>query len=72
MNSEKLIALILSYQTELWDKLRLSDYQIILESVNIECFLKPMDFFATKQYIENRLPSLDKIPCYSIVPPRLV
>ena len=55
MDSENPIALILSGQTELWDKLRLSAYRAILERVDVECFLTPMDFAETKQYIETQL-----------------
>ena len=55
MDSENPIALILSGQTELWDKLRLSAYRAILERVDIECFLTPMDFADTKRYIEKQL-----------------
>ena len=55
MDSENPLALILSGQTELWDKLRLSAYRAILERVDIECFLTPMDFADTKQYIETQL-----------------
>lgn len=55
MDSENPIALILSGQTELWDKLRLSVYRAILERIDIECFLTPMDFSDTKQYIESQL-----------------
>ena len=55
MDSENPLALILSGQTELWDKMRLSAYRAILERVDIECFLTPMDFADTKQYIETQL-----------------
>ena len=55
MDSENPMALILSGQTELWDKLKLSAYRAILERVDIECFLTPMDFVDTKQYIESQL-----------------
>lgn len=55
MDSENPMALILSGQTELWDKLRLSAYRAILERVDIECFLTPMDFADTRQYIEAQL-----------------
>lgn len=55
MDSENPMALILSGQTELWDKLRLSAYRAILERVDVECFLTPMDFSETKQYIESQL-----------------
>ena len=55
MDSENPLALILSGQTELWDKLRLSAYRAILERVDIECFLTPMDFADTKRYIEAQL-----------------
>ena len=55
MDSENPMALILSGQTELWDKLRLSAYRAILERVDIECSLTPMDFAVTKQYIETQL-----------------
>lgn len=54
MDSENPLALILSGRTKLWDKLRLSAYRAILESVDIECFLTPMDFVDTKQYITLR------------------
>ena len=55
MDSENPMALILSGQTELWDKLRLSAYRAILERVDVECFLTPMDFADTKQYIASQL-----------------
>lgn len=55
MDSENPMALILSGQTELWDKLRLAAYRAILERVDVECFLTPMDFSETKLYIESQL-----------------
>jgi type II secretory pathway predicted ATPase ExeA len=55
MDSENPMALILSGQTELWDRLRLSAYRAILGRVDIECFLTPMDFSDTKRYIEAQL-----------------
>ena len=55
MDSENPMALILSGQTELRDKLCLSAYRAILERVDIECFLAPMDFSDTKRYIEAQL-----------------
>ena len=55
MDSENPLALILSGQTELWDKLRLSAYRAILERIDIECFLTPMDFADTKQYIQSQI-----------------
>lgn len=55
MDSENLLALILSGQTELWEKLKLSAYRAILERVDIECFLTPMDFADTIQYIDAQL-----------------
>ena len=42
MDSENPLALILSGQTELWDKLRLSAYRAILERIDIECFESPI------------------------------
>lgn len=55
MDSENPMALILSGQTELWEKLRLSAYRAIIERVDVECFLTPMDFSETKKYIEAQL-----------------
>lgn len=55
MDSENPMALILSGQTELWEKLRLSAYRAIIERVDVECFLTPMDFSDTKKYIEAQL-----------------
>ena len=55
MDSENPLALILSGQNELWEKLRLSAYRAILERVDIECFLTPMDFADTKRYVEAQL-----------------
>ena len=55
MDSENPVSLILSGQTELWDKLKLSAYRAILGRIDIECFLTPMDFSDTKKYIESQL-----------------
>ena len=55
MDSENPVSLILSGQTELWDKLKLSAYRAILGRVDIECFLTSMDFSDTKKYIESQL-----------------
>ena len=55
MDSENPVSLILSGQTELWDKLKLSAYRAILGRIDIECFMTPMDFSDTKKYIESQL-----------------
>ena len=55
MDSENPVSLILSGQTELWEKLKLSAYRAILGRIDIECFLTPMDFSDTKKYIESQL-----------------
>ena len=55
MDSESPVSLILSGQTELWDKLKLSAYRAILGRIDIECFMTPMDFSDTKKYIESQL-----------------
>ncbi|MEG2679187.1 MAG: AAA family ATPase [Oscillospiraceae bacterium] len=55
MDSENPLALIISGQTELWDKLRRQAYRAILHRVDIQCFLSPYDFTQTKSYIEQQL-----------------
>ena len=55
MDSENPLALIISGQTELWDKLKKPAYRAILHRVDIQCFLMPYDFSETKSYIEKQL-----------------
>ena len=55
MDSENPLALILSGQTELWDKLRLQAYRAILHRIDIQCFLSAFDFAQAKAYIQQQL-----------------
>lgn len=55
MDSENPLALILSGQTELWDKLQTQAYRAIRHRVDVECFLTTYDFSQTKAYVEKQL-----------------
>ena len=55
MDSENPLALILSGQTELWDKLKRQSCRAILHRIDIQCFLEPYEYAQTKAYIENQL-----------------
>ena len=55
MDSENPMALILSGQTELWDKLKRQSCRAILHRIDIRCFLEPYEFAQTKAYIESQL-----------------
>lgn len=55
MDSENPLALILSGQQELWDKLKRQSYRAIRNRVDIQCFLVPYDLAQTRQYIERQM-----------------
>ena len=55
MDSENPLALIISGQTELWDKLKRQSCRAILHRIDIRCFLEPYEFAQTKAYIESQL-----------------
>ncbi len=55
MDSENPLALILSGQSELWDKLQTQAYRAIRHRVDVECFLTTYDYSQTKAYVEKQL-----------------
>ena len=55
MDSENPLALILSGQQELWEKLKKQAYRAIRNRVDIQCFLAPYDFSQTQNYIARQM-----------------
>lgn len=55
MDSENPLALIISGQTELWEKLKKQAYRAILHRVDIQCFLTSYELAQTKAYMEQQL-----------------
>lgn len=55
MDSENPLALILSGQPELWDKLKKQAFRAIRNRVDIQCFLHPCEFAQMKNYIDCQL-----------------
>ena len=84
MDSENPLALIVSGQTELWDKLKLQAFRSVRNRIEIACFLGPLDFSQTKRYIEQQLvysghvgaiftdEALQKVYAFSSGVPRLI
>jgi type II secretory pathway predicted ATPase ExeA len=55
MDSQSPMALILSGQTELWDKLKLQSYAAIRQRIDITCVVKRLDRAETDEYISSHL-----------------
>ena len=55
MDSENPLALILSGQQELWDKLKKQAYRAIRNRVDIQCFLHPYEYARMKNYIDSQM-----------------
>lgn len=55
MDSENPLALIISGQTELWDKLQRQAYRAIMHRIDVRCILAPFEFSQTKNYIEQQI-----------------
>ena len=55
MDSQSPMALILSGQTELWDKLKLQSYAAIRQRIDILCILTHLDKSKTTEYIAAQL-----------------
>lgn len=55
MDSENPLALILSGQQELWDKLKKQAFRAVRNRVDIQCFLHPYEFARMKAYIDSQL-----------------
>jgi len=55
MDSESPMALILSGQTELWDKLKLQSYAAIRQRIDISCVITRLDRAKTDEYISSHL-----------------
>ena len=84
MDSENPLALIVSGQTELWDKLKLQAFRSVRNRIEITCFLGPLDFSQTKSYIERQLDysghtgaiftdeAMQKVYAFSSGVPRLI
>ena len=54
MDSQSPMALILSGQTELWDKLKLQSYAAIRQRIDIHCVVGRLDRAKTTEYIANQ------------------
>jgi len=55
MDSQSPMALILSGQTELWDKLKLQSYAAIRQRIDIQCVVARLDRAKTNDYISSHL-----------------
>lgn len=55
MDSQSPMALILSGQTELWDKLKLQSYAAIRQRIDISCVIGRLDRAKTDEYISSHL-----------------
>lgn len=55
MDSENPLALILSGQSEMSDKLKLQSLRAVQHRIDVKCFLEPYDFSKTKAYITRQL-----------------
>jgi len=55
MDSESPMALVLSGQAELWDKLKLQSYAAIRQRVDIQCVVARLDRASTNEYISAHL-----------------
>jgi len=55
MDSESPMALILSGQTELWEKLKLQSYAAIRQRVDVQCAVGRMDRHQTAEYVRAHL-----------------
>ena len=55
MDSQSPMALILSGQTELWDKLKLQSYAAIRQRIDIQCVVGRLDRAKTTEYIAAQL-----------------
>jgi len=55
MDSQSPMALILSGQTELWDKLKLQSYAAIRQRIDIQCVVGRLDRSKTDEYIASQL-----------------
>jgi type II secretory pathway predicted ATPase ExeA len=55
MDSQSPMALILSGQTELWDKLKLQSYAAIRQRIDIQCVVGRLDRAKTEEYVTAQL-----------------
>ena len=55
MDSQSPMALILSGQTELWDKLKLQSYAAIRQRIDVQCVVGRLDRAKTSEYIAAHL-----------------
>jgi len=55
MDSENPLALILSGQSEMNDKLKLQSMRAVQNRIDVKCYLNPFDFSRTKAYIAKQL-----------------
>jgi len=55
MDSQSPMALILSGQTELWDKLKMQSYAAIRQRIDIQCIVPRLDRAKTNEYISSQL-----------------
>jgi type II secretory pathway predicted ATPase ExeA len=55
MDSQSPMALILSGQTELWDKLELQSYAAIRQRIDIRCIVARLDRAKTEEYISSHI-----------------
>ncbi len=55
MDSENPLALILSGQSELWNRLKTQSYRAIRDRLDVECFMEMYDLSRTQSYISSQL-----------------
>ena len=55
MDSENPLALILSGQSELWDRMKTQAYRAIRYRIDVECFMELFDCSQTEAYIAKQL-----------------
>jgi len=84
MDSQSPMALILSGQTELWDRLKLQSYAAIRQRIDVHCVVNRLDMSKTTEYISAQLTyagserdifteaAIDEIFKYSGGVPRLI
>ena len=54
-DSESPMALILSGQSEFWDKMRMQRYSAVKQRIDMVCTLNPLDLAETAKYIQSHL-----------------
>jgi type II secretory pathway predicted ATPase ExeA len=55
MDSQSCMSLILAGQTELWDKLKLKNYEAIRQRIDVRCWINKLDRSRTGEYINAHM-----------------